>query len=911
MTGGVPTPAARRPRPRAVVLGAGIAGLTAAHELAERGFQVTVYERRLDERTGGDHPVVKLGGLAASQFATAGGGRARLRPFPGRSGATPPGRAVAGEHGFRLFPAYYLHIWDLLQQIPCYVPSGTDRDGRTVWRPTGRTVMDNVRRVISAATTLPGKPSLIFSRAAPRSAAELVTTAGQLGELGFTPADVQTFLGRLARYVTTSPPRRAAELANRSAYDFFTADGCTYTPATEALMLEMPKVLAAFDSRWGDARTNLNTYLQLLLHLDRGEGKADGVLDGPTTEAWFDHWYRHLTALGVRFVPGEVRELEPPRAGGNLPPHRRPRVTAVLADGTRITPDYLVVAVDAPTAERITGTLRRAGTGGAVAGLDGFTTSLAPPKSPLQASAERPAGRRDPYAMSETGRVPWDRFQTLTGIQFYFDTEFQLVRGHVYYSGTEWHLSSINQRAMWAERPELARDGFVSVLSVDIGDFNTPSGVNGKAARDCTTDELAAEVWRQISDALTSGLAGGAGMGRAPSSAPDGNTAGPPETRLPTPAWYALDRYLVLADDPDGNGRPVRNEAPYLVPVVGDWDNRPEGEPWNPNGTSWMTRPTEERRREDLERRHTWRAGHGGYPMHHNSVVLAGTWTRTFTRMTSMEAACESARHAVNALLDHYIWVESGGTDPRDDTALDWRFPFDFLDQGYSGPVRQPTPAGDYCYVFDLEDREPLDARGPRNLDGECYLAGLPHPLAALSALSAPTLPTLPVPPTGGQPLPSPEDYTSHLLTYLQAWRQYLEQATHWPAPPPPAAPPSATTPPSPPSPTFPTAPPSPTFPTAPPSPPDPPDPTACGDPPASETPPAPEATGTPARRPGSAFRAARLPSPPVTRASAASLYSVPAPSESASPDGDEAPRPTIPPLPGYELIRPVHDLGR
>ena len=36
--------------------------------------------------------------------------------------------------------------------------------------------------------------------------------------------------------------------------------------------------------------------------MDRRDNKADGVLNGPTTESWFDHWYRHLVALGVRFV---------------------------------------------------------------------------------------------------------------------------------------------------------------------------------------------------------------------------------------------------------------------------------------------------------------------------------------------------------------------------------------------------------------------------------------------------------------------------------------------------------------------------------------------------------------------------------------------------------------------------------
>lgn len=777
----IATPASGPRRRTVAVLGGGVAGLTAAHELADRGFDVTVYESREDERIGlgpeppACYPPVKLGGLAASQYSTAGthdGSNAELRPFPGRAGAPrKPGRAVAGEHGFRFFPAYYLHIWDLFQRIPVHerleLPGGDIR-----FLPTSRTVFDNVRRVVTQGTTVEGKPSLVFPREAPRSPAEFLGTVHQLRELGFAASDVTTFMARLLRYLVTSPHRRARELQNLSAYDFFVgcdnADGAprfSYTPQFDTVLQEMPKVLAAFDSNWGDARTNLTTYLQLQLQMDRRDNKADGVLNGPTTESWFDHWYRHLSSVGVRFARAVADRIEAMPVERGLPPHRRARVQITLGDGTQLTPDYVVVAVDAPEAERVTAPLRTGACGGTVSELEGFTTSIPPATGPLEPAAARPTGRRNPYALAEMGRVPWDRFQTLAGIQYFFDTEFQLLRGHMYYSGSEWALSSINQHGMWERRPTLVRDGHVSVLSVDIGDFNTPSqhvvdaAGQPKAARDCTADEIAAEVWRQIVTALTN------------------NVQIPAGSLLPTPAWYALDRGLIMAEGPgQGTGRPVLNETPYLVPIIGDWVNRPGGDPWNPHGTSYVEVPTEQTWLEDLDQRNVWQARHGGYQVHNNSIVFAGTWTKTFTRMTSMEAACESGRHAVNAILDHYIWVESEGHDRREETTLRWLFPYGFLDQSQSTPIRMPTPAGDYCYVFDIENREPSDTRALRVLDSRFSEQSLPHPLDTL------------IPPTGGSPMTMPPfDLDQHLLGHLQAWRRLLEQWTAMAVPPPPA----------------------------------------------------------------------------------------------------------------------------
>src|SRR5215218_10720367 len=77
---------------RVAVLGGGVAGLTAAHELSDRGFDVTVYEAR--DRLGG---------------------KARSLPVPGSG--TGVRADLPAEHGFRFFPGFYKHVPDTMRRI--------------------------------------------------------------------------------------------------------------------------------------------------------------------------------------------------------------------------------------------------------------------------------------------------------------------------------------------------------------------------------------------------------------------------------------------------------------------------------------------------------------------------------------------------------------------------------------------------------------------------------------------------------------------------------------------------------------------------------------------------------------------------------------------------------------------------
>src|SRR5579872_55088 len=88
------------------ILGGGVAGLSAAHELAERGFHVRVFEKK---------PVM--------------GGKARSIPVPGS--ALADRKPLPGEHGFRFFPGFYRHVTDTMRRIP-YGAHGNTFDNLTV-----------------------------------------------------------------------------------------------------------------------------------------------------------------------------------------------------------------------------------------------------------------------------------------------------------------------------------------------------------------------------------------------------------------------------------------------------------------------------------------------------------------------------------------------------------------------------------------------------------------------------------------------------------------------------------------------------------------------------------------------------------------------------------------------------------
>src|SRR6516165_9937319 len=98
---------------RVIILGGSVAGMSAAHELVERGFDVVVLES--GDIAGGKArsiPVIHEG-EDTSGHQLADGARSSIQ------------HRVPGEHGFRFFPGFYKHVIDTMRRTPSF-------DGRKV-----------------------------------------------------------------------------------------------------------------------------------------------------------------------------------------------------------------------------------------------------------------------------------------------------------------------------------------------------------------------------------------------------------------------------------------------------------------------------------------------------------------------------------------------------------------------------------------------------------------------------------------------------------------------------------------------------------------------------------------------------------------------------------------------------------
>src|SRR4051812_12487343 len=269
---GVPRPGGRRGR--VAVLGGGMAGLAAAHELVERGFEVDVFERKA------------LGGKARSipVAGTAAGGR---RPLP-------------GEHGFRFFPGFYHHVPDSMRRIPF----GKNPDG--VWdNLIAANETKSPRTNGRADGTVFGIAPDPNEARTPEGMRRILTD--ELGGQGIPPHELAYFVERLMVFLTSCDERRFGQWEHVAWWDFIKAEGKSE---------EYQKVLARGLTRTVVAAKERKASTRTIGHMGeafvnnfagRGnDGAPDRVLNAPTNEAWIDPWILLLRSKGVHFHVGRT-----------------------------------------------------------------------------------------------------------------------------------------------------------------------------------------------------------------------------------------------------------------------------------------------------------------------------------------------------------------------------------------------------------------------------------------------------------------------------------------------------------------------------------------------------------------------------------------------------------------------------
>jgi uncharacterized protein with NAD-binding domain and iron-sulfur cluster len=292
-------------RKRVAIIGGGVAGLSAAHELAERDFDVVVLEGR-----------------------SIPGGKARSVLVPGSG--TEGRRDLPGEHGFRFFAGFYRHLPDTMKRIPY-------RDGASV--------ADNLVATTRIAIAREGAPEILAPTHFPMSLSDLHLDFDDLyiSATEIPALELAHFARRLLVILTSCEERRFGEFEYQTWWDFTGADD--HSTAYQNFCADgLTRTLVAAKAREMSARTGGSILLQMQFDMANIDNKVDRLLNGPTNDVWITPWMNHLRRLGVDY------RVDSPVLGIHGDGHRVSAIT-VRRPGSDETyeesADYYIAAVPA------------------------------------------------------------------------------------------------------------------------------------------------------------------------------------------------------------------------------------------------------------------------------------------------------------------------------------------------------------------------------------------------------------------------------------------------------------------------------------------------------------------------------------------------------------------------------------
>lgn len=427
--------------PRVIVLGSGVGGMSAAHELIERGFEVVVLER------------LDIAGGKARSFPVADDGDDTNGRELVDTGVASITDKIPGEHGFRFFPGFYKHVIETMRRTPSF---------------DGRMAADHLVPTTRVGIAQYGRPMFEVPAMFPRTTRDAGTLLRDVlllfgPTLDITPEEFAFFGARFWQLLTSCTERRLAEYERTSWWDYIGA--AERSPAYQKfLAIGFTRSLVAAKANKASARTVGDMFVQMMMTiLNPIAGTTDRVLDGPTNLVWIDPWRNFLEMRGVQFVM--QTEVEQILCEGGL-------IAGVVAshNGVRKTwrGDYYISGLPVERIAKL---------------VDAKLLAADPALANLGELARN---------------VEW-----MNGLQFYLKRDLPICHGHVIHIDTEWALTSISQVQFWRSlSPEQFGDREVKgVLSVDVSDWTSP-GSNGRPAMECTREQVALETWAQLKRSL-------------------------------------------------------------------------------------------------------------------------------------------------------------------------------------------------------------------------------------------------------------------------------------------------------------------------------------------------------------------------------------------------------------------------
>ena len=259
--------------PKVIVLGGGVAGMSAAHELVSRGFEVEVYERSRSPEEGAQ--------LAVNGAST---GPPVLDGADPPAGARPDGKPwLPGSTVFVSFPGFYQHIVDTMSGIP----SASGRRGRQP-RRHDRVRSGAVRpAVVRPAGAFPQGPGTCKrSPRRPRGC-----SPGGVGSPWRTRRGSRQGLADL-------------HLVRGATLDRVRADQLVGLHRGRRRLRRLSDVFGHGITRswWPPRRAapaprpSATSSSQIVFDILLPGVAADRVLNGPTNDVWIDPWLAHLAA---------------------------------------------------------------------------------------------------------------------------------------------------------------------------------------------------------------------------------------------------------------------------------------------------------------------------------------------------------------------------------------------------------------------------------------------------------------------------------------------------------------------------------------------------------------------------------------------------------------------------------------